>query len=36
MTEAKIHKKGLVQMVNAKGGLKKLGLGGFLSHMITL
>ncbi|KAL6897434.1 hypothetical protein GGI43DRAFT_409118 [Trichoderma evansii] len=36
ITEAKIHKKGLLQMVNANGGLRKLGFGGFLSHMITL
>ncbi|KAL7943627.1 hypothetical protein V8C42DRAFT_98204 [Trichoderma barbatum] len=34
--EAKIHKNGLLQMINANGGLKKLGFGGFLSHNITL
>lgn len=36
LDEARIHKKGLLQMINANGGLKKLGFGGFLSHMITL
>ncbi|KAL6693445.1 hypothetical protein J3F84DRAFT_401331 [Trichoderma pleuroticola] len=36
LDEARIHKKGLLQMVNANGGLRKLGFGGFLSHMITL
>lgn len=34
--DADIHKKGLQQMVKAKGGLTKLGLGGFLSHLIIL
>ncbi|KAL7905073.1 hypothetical protein GGI35DRAFT_471951 [Trichoderma velutinum] len=36
LDEARIHKKGLLQMINANGGLRKLGFGGFLSHMITL
>jgi hypothetical protein len=34
--EAEIHKKGLQQMVEASGGLEKLGFGGFLAHLITL
>ncbi|KAL7929765.1 hypothetical protein V8C35DRAFT_314735 [Trichoderma chlorosporum] len=34
--ESSIHKKGLLQMINASGGLTKLGFGGFLSHMITI
>lgn len=36
LDEARIHKEGLLQMVNANGGLRKLGFDGFLSHMITL
>ncbi|KAK9312479.1 hypothetical protein V1522DRAFT_438361 [Lipomyces starkeyi] len=34
--EAQIHKNGLKEMVKSKGGLTKLGLGGFLSHLIIL
>lgn len=34
--EAEIHKKGLQQMVEASGGLEKLGSDGFLAHLITL
>ncbi|PTB49022.1 hypothetical protein M431DRAFT_535204 [Trichoderma harzianum CBS 226.95] len=36
LDEARIHKQGLLQMINANGGLRKLGFDGFLSHMITL
>ncbi|KAK9334562.1 hypothetical protein V1521DRAFT_442500 [Lipomyces starkeyi] len=34
--EAQIHKNALKGLVKSKGGLTKLGLGGFLSHLIIL
>lgn len=34
--KAKVHKDGLLEMVKLAGGLDKLGLNGFLAHLINV